>query len=312
MKPYNDLFQKTFFKEEKYKFINIVDELIDRLLSEQDQWTIMGLINYINVLYALIYNCTGNKTDGYIIYNLRLLDKQNNELFFAIKKKKETYECIDSDNKYFFTEEELKKIKGIKKEFNSTKKNYINEEYHKSLLENYYKLIQDVIDGNFSINTPDRELKNKRGKLEGGWQHIIIEGCDNFPLDIDNIILDQQYTYIGKNAILDMRNNLNKDDKKFNCIKEIIKRAIDRSVIKAKKDITMIAPIYHFKNESQIEFSFLLPLYISRNEKPDCALVFNYIPRTNKYQGISLLNMKEALQDARVFYSSKQYSWLRE
>lgn len=315
MKLYNDLFQDIFFKEEKYKLINIVDELIDRLPSKQDKWTIMGLINYLNVLYALLSHATESsnyKIGGYIILNLRLLDKQDNELFFAIKKKEKTYECIDSDNKYFFTEKELEKIKGIKEKFNFTKRNYSNEDCYKSLRENYYKLIRDVIEGNFSINIDERTHKNGKDKYLGGWQHIIIDGCDNFPLGIINIILDKRYTYIGKNVIPEMRSNLEKDANKFNCIKEIIKRAIDRSVIKAKKDITMIAPIYHFTKDSQVEFSFLLPLYLSRNEKPDCVLVFNYIQRKNKYQGVSLLNMKEALQDTRTFASSKQYSWLRE
>jgi len=298
-------FQKTFFKKEKYKFINIVDELIDRLPPEQDKWTIMGLINYLDVLVTIFTkdSPTSYKTGGYIIFNLGLLDKLDNELFFAIKgKEDETYECIN--NKYFFTKKELEEIDDIKGILNSTKKNYINE-------DDYYKVIQDVKKSDFSINIHDNYLKKKDGNYLGGWQHIIIDGCDNFPLDIINIILDQQYTYIGKDVVPDMRNDLEKKVYKFNCIKEIIKRAIDRSVIKAKKDITMIAPIYHSAG-NQAELSFLLPLYLLRKEKPDCALVFNYIPRTNEYQGISLLNMKEALQDARVFYSSKQYSWLRE
>ena len=303
-----NLFEKTFFKEERLQLISIIDELIDRLSFEQEKWTICGLINYLNVLYATGYYT--QEVSCYNVFDVRLSDRHDSKLFFIMKvTEDEKYECLEG-NKYFFTKQEIEKISDVKIPLNTEENNSII---------NFYKLIKDIRNDNFSIHIKenDRTYKTADGseKYRGGWKHIIIDGCDNFPLELINIILNERNTFLGRNLIPRAKEILkNKENiDLYECIKNIIRRAIDRSLSKARKDMTMIAPIYHsLENCNNAALNFILPLHILRNERPDCVLVFYYSRKDNSYIGTTLLNMEEALQDARVLGSTKQYSWLRE
>lgn len=303
-----NLFEKTFFKEERLQLISIIDELIDRLSFEQEKWTICGLINYLNVLYATGYYT--QEVSCYNVFDVRLSDRHDSKLFFIMKvTEDEKYECLEG-NKYFFTKQEIEKISDVKIPLNTEENNSI---------DNFYKLIKDIRNDNFSIHIKenDRTYKTDNGseKYRGGWKHIIIDGCDNFPLELINIILNERNTFLGRNLIPRAKEILkNKENiDLYECIKKIIRRAIDRSLSKARKDMTMIAPIYYFlENSNNAALNFILPLHILRNERPDCVLVFYYSRKDNSYIGTTLLNMEEALQDARVLGSTKQYSWLRE
>ena len=304
-----NLFEKTFFKEERHQLISIIDELIDRLSFEQEKWTICGLINYLNVLYATGYYT--QEVSCYNVFDVRLSDRHDSKLFFIMKvTEDEKYECLEG-NKYFFTKQEIEKISDVKIPLNTEESNSIDNFY--------YKLIEDIRNDNFLIDIKENDrtyIKNNGSeKYEGGWKHIIIDGCDNFPLELINIILNERNTFLGRNLIPRAKEILkNKENiDLYECIKKIIRRAIDRSLSKVRKDITMIAPIYHFlENSNDAALNFILPLHILRNERPDCVLVFYYSRKDNSYIGTTLLNMEEALQDARVLGSTKQYSWLRE
>ena len=79
-KNIKNMFEEAFFKEERCKFITIIDELIDRL-PFHEKWTINTLINYLNISYA-----TGwfNRYEiNYYIFDIGLSDYQCNLSIFC-------------------------------------------------------------------------------------------------------------------------------------------------------------------------------------------------------------------------------------
>lgn len=143
--------------------------------------------------------------------------------------------------------------------------------------------------------------KNVPESLLSGWDHIIIDGSDNLPLSLLNMIFNRKYRYIDKYmtqvAIIE-------NIAVYGFLKNIIHRAIERS-IKESSEKNYIASIYYIEQD---KISYLLPLYIMQREKPDCALVFNEI--NDKYVGVTLMSIDEARTDARVLSKIDDYEWM--
>lgn len=143
--------------------------------------------------------------------------------------------------------------------------------------------------------------KNVPESLLSGWDHIIIDGSDNLPLSLLNMIFNRKYSYINKYMTqIDIIENT----AVYEFLKNIIQRAIDRS-IKESSEKNYIVSIYYI---AQNTISYLLPLYILQREKPDCALVFNEI--NDEYVGVTLISIDEARTDARVLSKIDDYEWM--
>ena len=143
--------------------------------------------------------------------------------------------------------------------------------------------------------------KNVPKSLLSGWDHIIIDGSDNLPLSLLNMIFNRKYHYIDKYMTqVDIIENI----AVYELLKNIIQRAINRS-IKESSEKDDIASIYYIELD---KISYLLPLYILQREKPDCALVFNEI--NAEYVGMTLMSIDEARTDARVLSKIDDYEWM--
>lgn len=143
--------------------------------------------------------------------------------------------------------------------------------------------------------------KNVPESLLSGWDHIIIDGSDNLPLSLLNMIFNRKYYYIDKYMTqVDIIENI----AVYGLLKDIIQRAINRS-IKESSEKNYIASIYYIALD---KISYLLPLYIMQREKPDCALVFNKI--NDEYVGVTLMSINEARTDARVLSKIDDYEWM--
>lgn len=160
---------------------------------------------------------------------------------------------------------------------------------------NRYRFFKQKIKGDAS---------NKESKLLG-WDHIVVDGSDSLSLQLINTILSdmgKKYYYTDKFAI--QQDVMNRDV--YNCLKELIRRAIYRSSELIYKK-HYIAPIYHIENNT---ISYVLPLYIYQRKKPDCALIFNYDNDSKQYVGKTLLNMDEVRIDARICGEIDDYKWM--
>lgn len=143
-------------------------------------------------------------------------------------------------------------------------------------------------------NTPESKLS--------GWDHIIIDGSDNLPLSLLNMIFDKKYHYIDKYK---MQVDIIEKNGVYDFLKNIIQKAINRSLKRASEKYYIASSYYIEQNK----ISYLLPLFISQREKPDCVLVFN---ETNdgEYVGNTLLNMDEARTNTRVLDKIDNYKWM--
>lgn len=150
----------------------------------------------------------------------------------------------------------------------------------------------------------EKALKGEKGIAESklsGWDHIIIDGSDNLPLSLLNMIFNKTYYYINK---YQTQVDIIKKPSVYRLLKDIIQRAINRS-LKRTSERYYIASTYYI---AQNKISYLLPLYISQREKPDCALVFN--EENGKYVGNTLYSMDEARTDTRVLGKIDDYKWM--
>lgn len=134
-----------------------------------------------------------------------------------------------------------------------------------------------------------------------GWDHIIIDGSDNLPTHLLNILFERKYYYLDKyKTQIDIIENQDI----YKCLKILIQRAIDRSVKRASEKHYIASTYYIDENTT----SYLLPLYMLQREIPDCVLLFS--EENGKYVGKTLLNIEEARIDARVLDKIDDYKWM--
>lgn len=116
------------------------------------------------------------------------------------------------------------------------------------------------------------------------------------------MIFDKKYHYIDKYK---MQVDIIEKNGVYDFLKNIIQKAINRSLKRASEKYYIASSYYIEQNK----ISYLLPLFISQREKPDCVLVFN---ETNdgEYVGNTLLNMDEARTNTRVLDKIDNYKWM--
>lgn len=294
---------------------------------------------------ALMPQPKGNRTikktseyfikDRYTIFNTGLVDKNNENIYFV-----KSSEVDEETNKFFYTEQEVTElgfdfkvdsiVNMLKDSFSEIFKDIdkINEvlinteetcseayEKVKNEIEDIERIIEGIKDKEKNdavkkIKRIKKELENKDYRSGTGWRHIIIDGSDNLPLPIINTVFGTSYSYIDKGNI---RYQIIKEQERYHCIKGILIRALKRSLLMAKRDMTLIVPTLYPGKENdkkKLEISYLIPLYLMRSDKPDCVFLFN--KENDLYVGKTLLNMEEASLNIRAFGNPEQYSWLRE
>lgn len=135
-----------------------------------------------------------------------------------------------------------------------------------------------------------------------GWDHILIEGSDNFPLELINMLLSTQpqWYYIDKyylqNIIID-KNEV------YDCLKRLIEQAINYSFKKYE-----IIPIYDIERN---DVSYILPLFLLKRDIPDCVLLVRE-EEEGKWIGKTILNMSEARIDAYILNDINKCDWLNK
>ena len=318
----NNYFETEFFYGKHEELIDKIDELIDKLQAEDEIWSIDSLLNYIDYTYRRNTNKRANRYDNewlfedqeYTIFKLGLLTKYQEELFFGIKKGNQ-YISINSKD-YFFTQKEIEDMinKGMIsidcnlgqlklhiEDMESILKPTYNIAFEKFKFEDSYPERRNkyIDNKNDKINEIKKNKKNKKNLFHNSWEHIIIDGSDHIPIEIVSNVLGESIKYIGLEKKFDLM-----IEEKYNCLKNIIIRSLERSITKAKTNRGMIAPIFYAKED---DISYLIPLFLMRKEKPDCVLVFD-----SKFECKTLLSIDEARKDARIFGSTMIYYWLRE
>lgn len=91
------------------------------------------------------------------------------------------------------------------------------------------------------------------------------------------------------------------------CLKHIIETAVAESIELYKENKNMIAPFWHIDYGNMGERNWAMPLFISHQEKPDCAVVFN-----DGGEIRTILNIDEVTRNVRVFNDINKYDWLRK
>lgn len=345
-------FVTEFWTNKESFIITAVDKLIDELLPEKRGWNIYSLLNYLDIVYRSVMktqkkeslngqrkrkNNTTNTNScnkyfiimrEYQIFNTGLINKNNEKIYFAIKGDDNERE-YSYEEKYFYTGKELKdklgnNFMGVNSIVEMLRNSYIEiiKDFENiDIISNTEEICNDCYqeikrkinkiknENNEELKKIKKELTNKDYHSGTGWKHIIIDGSDNLPLPIINSVFGVSYSYIDKGNI---RYQIIKKDEQYICIKKILINALERSLLIAKRDITLIAPtLYPSKEEdSELKISYLIPLYLMRSDKPDCVFLFN--KENGKYVGKTLLNMEEASLNIRAFGNPEQYSWLRE
>ena len=130
-----------------------------------------------------------------------------------------------------------------------------------------------------------------------GWDHILIEGSDNFPLELINMLLSTPCYYIDKYWL--QKKIIDKNEV-YDCLKRLIEQAINYSHKKYE-----IIPIYDIERN---DVSYILPLFLLKRDIPDCVLLVR--EEEDKWIGKTILSMAEARIDAYILNDINQYNWL--
>lgn len=135
-----------------------------------------------------------------------------------------------------------------------------------------------------------------------GWDHILIDGSDNFPLELINMLLSTQpqWYYIDKYCLQNIIINKNEV---YECLKRLIEQAINYSFKKYE-----IIPIYDIERN---DVSYILPLFLLKRDIPDCVLLVRE-EEEGKWIGKTILNMSEARIDAYILNDINKCDWLNK
>lgn len=133
-----------------------------------------------------------------------------------------------------------------------------------------------------------------------GWDHILIDGSDNLPLELINMLLSTQWYYIDKYCL---QNKIIEKNEVYDCLKRLIDQAINYSFNKKYK----IIPIYDIQKN---DVSYILPLFLLKRDIPDCVLLVR--KEKGKWIGKTILSMAEARIDAYILNDINQYNWLNK
>lgn len=133
-----------------------------------------------------------------------------------------------------------------------------------------------------------------------GWDHILIDGSDNFPLELINMLLSTQWYYIDKYYL--QKNII--ENEVYDCLKRLIEQAINYSFKKYE-----IIPIYDIERN---DVSYILPLFLLKRDIPDCVLLVRKEKENDKWIGKTILSMAEARIDAYILNDINQYNWLNK
>lgn len=184
-----------------------------------------------------------------------------------------------------------------------TRKNRLSKFFYTEKEKGFNKRKSSKTDKDKEIGA---ELKHQPESKLSGWDHIIIDGSDNLPLKLLNMLFDRPFYFLDKyRTQIDIIEN----PSIYESLKILIERAIIRSWKRASER-NYIAKTYYIDKD---HVSYLLPLYILQREEPDCVLVFNKDKKNGeRFIGATLLSIEEARIDARVLGKIDDYKWMFE
>jgi hypothetical protein len=325
-----------------YEIYDKLDELIYKLSPETGKpWNIKSLILYLDFIYQRASSLHNNvsqyealgrerryilKNPAFNVIDTTLLNNDYEKVYVIggidmpflefgnndkIIKYLENDFGLSRDNQVF---EKFKKIKPVV--FFTEKEDlpYLFESPEEIIFpSNPDDNIKELRKNDLSIilNSPsDGDAQRARLRVDTGdnfklhgISHIVIDGSENLPLSFLNAFLGKNYYYLDKYQI---QHDIINDEKAIESLKNIIKRAVENTLRRHKTDGSLIAPMYYAKLD---RLSYILPLYITHEQKPDCVLLFNK-KEAGGYVAATLLNMNEAYMDARLLGTVDKYPWL--
>lgn len=274
------------------------------------------------------------------LFSTSLFDKYNKPLYCLSIRESENDKLLYFDEGLFFTEKELRmfsdhnwkeKINYILDEYGLPQKaswgdlSYFNksvldiecDEYEDVELEKKLGNRKSLIETEGEKNTKkiNNRLKNDREKGFSltGWAHLIIDGSDNLPHTLVKSIFPGEFElYVDKYKL---QKEIAANIHVYKCLKNLIDRAIKRSICEVERNPNIVAPMYYISNDNDNNndekkiISYLIPLYLTHQDQPDCVLLFNETD-DGKYKARTLLNMAEAARDVRILGLLENYKWL--
>lgn len=313
-------FEKVFLNNKSNtlspKLFHLFHQLLQKVNNDNEirRWTHDLLRNYVDAFYWYtkreINRCSGpggvniyEDKDSQIFYTGLSTNKDNEKLFIVKQSSDEEWHiCSESE------EACLKSVR------TSNECPDFMKEKNVKLEVGTLKIIENLSDFN-------------QAKNYTGWQHMIVDGIDNFPqtfirglfnipqyMNIDDVRVRQQ-------ILLD--SFLRKDDS-FSVFQDILLEAIN-DAIKKIEDKKQKYPhsIYKTKDNKkaktgqdiiQVYKNILLPIYLMNDSKPDFCVVWaeQGVKGHYKYQAMTILNMDEVYKDMRVLgvdYVKKYKDW---
>ena len=166
-------------------------------------------------------------------------------------------------------------------------------------------------------------LKDIEDKITGNsWLHILRDGIDNLPTDFVKSFFDKLYEDPDPKVRNDRRKEWieecikksNDVDISFQCFQEIMK---DTMQLMVDESNIHNLPAYFYieglkgnlskeKIAEEIDYNYLLPMYLLNSGKPDFCIVLRHIKDndgnyTGDWEPVTSLNMDEVYCDIRVF-----------
>lgn len=195
--------------------------------------------------------------------------------------------------------------------------------------QRYKDFISNNLKGkNIEINSQNKStiidiLRKTKDKIKGNnWLHILRDGIDNLPTDFVKSFFDKLYEDPDPKVRNDRRKEWieecikksNDVDISFQCFQEIMK---DTMQLMVDESNIHNLPAYFYieglkgnsskeKIAEEIDYNYLLPMYLLNSGKPDFCIVLRHIKDKNgNYTGdwepVTSLNMDEVYCDIRVF-----------
>lgn len=165
-------------------------------------------------------------------------------------------------------------------------------------------------------------LKNIEDKITGNsWLHILRDGIDNLPTDFVLSFFDKWYEvsnpverYKTRKEWIKERIEESCSDNGVNSFKyyqeimlETMQPFLDESIIQNLPAFFFlnVKELSQEKLEGDLDYNYLLPMYLQNSGKPDFCIVLRHTKKDGKYTGawepVTSLNMDEVYCDIRVF-----------
>ena len=300
---------ETAFSLKKPDSALAYDKLIYTLREERTgAWNISAIKNYLSVAYCVVKDkstnsllCdrkTGLETNHQPLYCIGEAQESGVAKFLDFCTKREimkNYQLEDDAFSDLKSPKELLSSDPDLKDFSKGQRiNFPEDNYCDSDLQDRFDYVGAKIGRNNQSNTG----KYKEFK---GWMHIILDHCDRLPISILREIIDVNYNNKDKNYNYRIQYDI-LNNKAMDAVKGILELAKEHSYQLASVENDMIVPFYYVEGTC---INYAMPLYLSHNEKPDCALVFDKDGLVH-----TLLTMSQLRLNIKIMGLGRRYKWL--